>query len=57
MEAVNRYYFSFQDTRSVLAETREEAEDIIYGAKEGWIDYHDSDLMFVYATNEDGELV
>lgn len=53
----NRYYFSFQDTRSVLAENREEAEDIVYGAKEGWIDYHDSDLMFVYATNEDGETI
>lgn len=53
----NRYYFSFQDTRSVLAENREQAEDIVYGAEEGWIDYHDSDLMFVYATNEDGESV
>ena len=57
METLNRYYFSFQDTRSVLASSREEAEDIVYGAKEGWVDYHDSDLMFVYATDEDGNPV
>lgn len=48
METLNRYFFSFQETRSVLANSREEAEDIIYGAKDGFVDYHDSDCMFVF---------
>jgi hypothetical protein len=48
METLNRYFFSFQETRSVLAKSREDAEDIIYGAKEGFVEHHDSDCMFVF---------
>jgi hypothetical protein len=52
---LKRYYFNTQETKSVLANSLEEAEDIIYGG--GWVELGDSDTMFVFATDSDGNEV
>jgi hypothetical protein len=57
MGAVKTYYFSIQETKRVRAESLEEAEDILYGAKEGYVDEGDWDTMFVAAFDEDGNEV
>lgn len=45
---MNRYFFSFQETLSVVAKSREEAENIIYGAEDGVVQHHDGDYLFVF---------
>jgi hypothetical protein len=51
------YYFSIQETKRVRAETLEDAENILYGAKDGYVDDGEWDTMFVAAFDEDGNEV
>jgi hypothetical protein len=54
---LKRYYFNVQETKSVLAKNLEEAENILYGDEDGWVELGDSDAMFVFATDSDGNEV
>ena len=54
---LKRYYFNIQETKSVLAKNLEEAENILYGDEAGWVEVGDSDAMFVFATDPDGNEV
>jgi hypothetical protein len=55
--AVKTYYFSIQETKRVRAESLQEAEDILYGAKVGYVDEGDWDTLFVAAYDENGDEV
>jgi len=54
---LKRYYFNIQETKSVLAKNLEEAENILYGEQDGRVEQGDSDYMFVFATDSDGNEV
>jgi predicted solute-binding protein len=51
---LKRYYFNIQETKSVLAKTLEDAEEALYN---GDAALTDSDVMFVFATDSDGNEV
>jgi hypothetical protein len=51
------YYFSIQETKRVRAESLQEAEDILYGAKGGYVEDGEWDTMFVAAFDDDGNEV
>ena len=57
MAAVKTYYLRIQETKRVRAESLQEAEDILYGAKVGYVEDGEWDTMFVSAFDEDGNEV
>jgi hypothetical protein len=57
MGSVKTYYFSIQETKRVRAESLQEAEDILYGAKGGYVEDGEWDTMFVSAYDDNGNEV